>query len=115
MRKNDNQRNKKESKGNIVIEKSKEEGFTQVPNNIFKQNEKLSAKAIGVYCTLLFLPCSWNLNQTEFTRHFKDGRESLMSAFKELKNAGFLEIKKIKDTRQRIQWIYIIHPDGNPE
>jgi len=81
------------------IYKSKlNKGFTVIPNE-FLQTPYFSAKAKGLLCYILSLPDDWKLYKSELTSHFSDGKDSLMSGFKELENAGYIKAIEVRNEK----------------
>ncbi len=61
-----------------------------VINNTFIRDTGLSWKAKGVMTYLLSLPDNWEIRLSEVKNHATDGKDSLYSAVKELKEKGYL-------------------------
>ncbi len=77
-------------------------GFTQIPNRIVL-NGKLSFKARGILVLMMSRPPNWKFNVAELTsKSEKDGKSSVRNGLKELRDAGYVELKKVynKETRQ---------------
>lgn len=74
--------------------------FTVVGNEAI-QNPNLSAKAKGLFVYLLSLPNDWIFYERELVNHFSDGKSSISSALRELKENGYVTIKKIRDENGR--------------
>jgi hypothetical protein len=72
--------------------------FTQVGNEIFSNN-RVSAKAKGVYCYLWSKPDGWDFSHIRISQEFSDGRKGILSAINELEDCGYLERKRQKDGR----------------
>ena len=60
------------------------------------KDQRLSAKAKGVFCYLLSMPLDWKIYLTELSNHFKDGKVSIASAINELEDAGYISKKRIQ-------------------
>jgi len=92
--------------GMIHIQKSS--NYTVVSNECI-QDSSLSMKAKGLWIYLMSLPNDWNLHQTELVRHFKDGRDAVSSAMKELEEAGYVIKKQITNSLgQYTDWDYTV-------
>lgn len=66
--------------------------FTQV-SNLAGLNPNLSAKAFKLYwymCYRIGTSSAWKFNKKEILKHFKEGRDSIYQAEKELIEVGFL-------------------------
>ena len=88
------------SKTIIRIQK-RDNPFVQIDKNILN-NEKLSWRAKGLLAYLLSLPPDWKVYLEEVSEHAHDGVTSTMSAFKELKIAGYVKKIATKDEKGRI-------------
>lgn len=70
--------------------------FASVPETIIN-DPNLSAKAKGVAAYIYFRPDNWTFYMTEVMSHFRDGKDSIRSAFNELIDAGYLRKAQNKD------------------
>lgn len=70
-----------------TIIKSKAHINYTIISNAVLQSDKLSARAKGLFCYLQSLPADWVINKSELHNHFKEGREAIIAAFKELEKA----------------------------
>lgn len=73
-----------------MIETPKQPHDYSIVCNEVAQKDDLSARAKGIYYYLATLPHDWQLNQKELLQHFTEGRTSLKTAFRELKEAGYI-------------------------
>ena len=64
--------------------------FTQVPNDLLCSN-KITGIAKALWCVLYSKPDDWTFFWPEISRNFKEGREALASAKKNLEEAGYLK------------------------
>jgi len=91
----------------MIIRTKKTKNYSIIANECLRRPD-LSAKAKGVWAYLMTLPDDWKINFHELVKHFKDGETSLKSALKELKEAGYLVINKVKDEKGRfkeVEWV----------
>jgi hypothetical protein len=79
-----------------VFKKRRTENFTTIHNHSLKNNN-LSWKAKGILAYIMSLPEDWEIHTKELMKHASDGRDSLMSGIKELREHGYIEYKKYKD------------------
>lgn len=93
-----------------ILRKSKLNNFTVINNDILR-NKKLSWKAKGLLCYLLSLPDNWHFNYSHLEQQATDGRDSLASGMKELREAGHLELKVLKDRGRIIRNEWIVHEE----
>ena len=71
------------------IKRKQSTGFTQVSNNLIL-SPYLSMKAKAVYCYFWSRPEGWIFSASEIQKNFKEGRDSIRSAIKELIEAGWI-------------------------
>ena len=74
--------------------------FTQVPNSLLC-NPDLSAIAKSLWCVLYSKPDNWVFFWKEIERHFKEGRDSMRKALKELENKGFVQKEQRREETGR--------------
>jgi hypothetical protein len=81
----------------VMILRAKKEGnFTTVYNE-FIYDKNLSARAKGVLMWILSKPDDWVIYKKNLHHDFKEGREAIWKAFKELINAKYvIEVEKNK-------------------
>lgn len=82
-----------------------------VMNRTALNDKRLSWKAKGIMAYLLSMPDDWVFYMDELMKHAADGRDSFRSGFNELKKAGYVERKPIKDeiTKKIKEWETIVH------
>lgn len=80
------------------IKEKKDKNFT-VLDNTFIKDTSLSWKAKGVMTYLLSLPEDWKVNFCEIEKHACDGRDSLRSAIKELREKGYLVVEQTRNEK----------------
>lgn len=81
----------------MKIEKQKVP-FTQVANEVLNSKD-LSLRAKGLYAYIFSKPDDWDFSAVRMKNDHKDGRDSVLSAMKELKVAGILTVKKLGNGR----------------
>ena len=91
-----------------LIRVKKDNNFTTI-NNEFIFNKNLSLKAKGLLCHILALPNDWKLYVEEVEKWHKDGKRDIYSAFKELKENGYLEREQNRSNGKIVGWDYIIY------
>lgn len=75
------------------IYKPKElEKFTAIPNQIFR-SKGISMQATGIYCWLFSHKPGHGISVSFIAGHFKNGRDAVNTALKELQDHGWI-IKK---------------------
>lgn len=103
----------------IVRKAEHKSDYTCVGNEIL-QRKDMSMRAKGLLVYLLSLPEDWELHKTEVQKHFTDGRDAVFRAFEELEQLGYIQGKKFRDEKGRIQYQYTVYeepikPLHNPE
>ena len=76
--------------------------FTQVANEVLK-SKHLSWKAKGIYAYLFSKPDDWDFSNLRIKIESKDGRRAIMSALRELEEAGYLQ--RIKQPSGKMDYI----------
>ncbi|MBQ6265142.1 MAG: helix-turn-helix domain-containing protein [Clostridia bacterium] len=66
------------------------DGFVYLPKGVLK-SRNISLKALGVYFMIASLPDDWNFSVRGLCALCSDGRDSVISAVRELEQAGFLK------------------------
>lgn len=95
--------------GTVFIRTKKERNYT-VMDNTFLRDERLSAKAKGLFAYILYLPEDWCIYQSELVKHFSDGKDALRAAIKELETYGYVSKEKMKDNKGRFSgWQYTVN------
>lgn len=59
-------------------------------NKTVLHDTRLSAKAKGLMAYLLSLPDNWQIYESEITGHFTDGKDSIKSGIRELRQYGYI-------------------------
>ena len=100
--------------GTVFIRTKKERNYT-VMDNTFLRDERLSAKAKGIFAYILYLPEDWCIYQSELVKHFSDGKDALRAAIKELETLGYISKEHIKDikTGRFTHWQYTVNETPN--
>lgn len=90
-----------------VIRVIKNKDYT-VMSNAHLRDKRLSLKAVGLLSIVLSLPDGWHYTVNGLVGAVKDGKDSVESAIKELKNNGYLRVDKIypNGNCNRIQYQY---------
>ena len=86
----------------------KDTNFTVI-NNEFIFNKDMSLKAKGLLCHLLALPSDWVLYVEEVANWHTDGKGSIYTAFKELKNGGYVERVVKREKGKIVSHEYIVY------
>ena len=91
----------------IRVEKTK--NYTVLHNHFLKRDD-LSWKAKGMLAYILSLPNDWNINLEEIMRHATEGKSAFRSGWKELRDAGYVERRPVKDeeTKKILYWETIV-------
>lgn len=81
----------------------KESGNFVTIHKGFIQDSNLSWKAKGLLLYLLSRPDDWKIYETELVKHTSDKLSSLKSGIKELEKVGYIERKRKRDDKGRLQ------------
>ena len=81
-----------------VMRVHKNANYTIMSNHHFKE-KKMSLKAKGLLSLMLSLPDDWDYSVNGLATLSKDGRESVMSALKELEEFGYLKRTRITNEK----------------
>lgn len=91
-----------------IIRTEKTNNYSVICNQCFR-DEKLSARAKGVFAYIMTLPDNWTLHKKELYRHFKEGREAINTAFKELEDVGYITKQAKRDKSGKMSgWSYTV-------
>lgn len=83
-----------------TIRVNKTKDFTVMSNYHFREKE-MSLKAKGLLSLMLSLPDGWDYSVMGLVALSKDGKDSVLSALKELKEFGYVKVTKITDEKGR--------------
>jgi len=102
-----------------VIRVIKNRDFVTI-NKTALHDTNLSWKAKGLHAYMLSMPDDWTFYNDELVKHAKDGKDSLKSALKELKEAGYVVRRRVKnqETGKFDGWetiVYEIPTDENTD
>lgn len=70
--------------------RTRKTGYTVIPNGLLQPGQ-ISARAWGIYCYLRSRPEGWDTRLSDLRRWFKEGRDAIYSALRELVEAGLME------------------------
>jgi hypothetical protein len=101
----------------IVVRRSRPQNFTVLDNAVLR-DRNLSWKAKGLFGFLSSCSSSYRLTIRRLAEQAGDGRESTMSAVRELQRCGYLEIERLRGAGGRFvstTWIIKNPADRAPE
>lgn len=84
-----------------VFRVNRTKDYTVMSNHHFK-NKNLSLKAKGLLSLMLSLPDDWNYSIKGLVTLSKDGRDSVMTALKELESEGYIVRRRLRNTRGQV-------------
>lgn len=90
-----------------IIKNKIKENFTVIPNEVLT-NQTLKDGDYRLLLHLYRLPNDWEVNQEQLGTEFKISREQINRRITNLKQAGFLEITKIKVGQERWKYNYTL-------
>lgn len=79
----------------MIIRREKNTNYSVISNECFK-DISISARAKGIYAYVMTLPDDWKISKKELYKHFSEGEKALDTAFNELKDKGYVEVKTEK-------------------
>ena len=92
-----------------IIRREKSENYSVIYNECF-QDDRLSARAKGLFAYLMTLPDDWKIYKRELCKHFKEGRDALNKAFSELEDAGYVTKTAEQDAQGKMcGWDYTVY------
>lgn len=100
---------KEKFKCNMKIIRPFENGnFTQVNNNIVNDT-RLDLKEKGLMLHILSKPDGWFLNVDEIAKSNRDGKKSIYSGIKKLKELGYISLVNHYENGKIAKWEYIVN------
>ena len=87
--------------GEILIEPAGDPPFAMIPHTIL-DDPRLSLKAKGALAYLLGKPSAWKTRVTDIQNRSRDGRDSVLSALKELRKVGYAQLEVNRDGKGKI-------------
>lgn len=75
---------------------NKRRGYTVIPNGLLPEG-KITARAWGIYAYLLSRPDGWVIHVRQLQQVFKEGRDAIYSAMKQLREVGLLEMESYRE------------------
>lgn len=75
---------------------AKRNGYTIIPNGLLPEG-KISARSWGIYTYLLSRPDGWEVRANHLATIFKEGRDAIYKALKELVAAGLMELESYRN------------------
>ena len=83
----------------------REDPFSRVSKSML-DDEHLSWRAKGVLSYLLGKPAGWKLRATDLMNKSKDGSRAVRAALKELRAAGYAELRPVRSGGRIIEWCW---------
>lgn len=111
---NYNKKVKKDKNMSKIIIKNR---YATIPNKLLN-NIEISLKAKGLFGFLQSKPDGWSFSKEKISKQTKEGLTSIKSAFKELKDFGYLETIPIKSSDNKFEgYDYILcgFPQGGKQ
>ena len=94
----------------IIKKEEHKNNYTCITNDIL-QRKDMSMQAKGLLVYLLSLPEDWEIHKSEVWKHFSNGRDAVYRAFEELERKGYIQVKKFRDEKGRIQYQYTVYEE----
>lgn len=96
------------------INKQKKDNYSIVDMKPIRNDSRISWQAKGILIYLLDRPDDWEPQKQDLINRSKNGKQSVTTALKELKSAGYLAIEKNRGEKGQFTEI-IWHLSENPE
>ena len=80
---------------NVNFTQGEKDGFVYIPKGVLK-GKNISLKALGVYFLICSLPYDWNFTVSGLCSVCTDGKDSILTAVRELEKEGFLRRTKVQ-------------------
>jgi hypothetical protein len=93
----------------MFVRAEKNQNYSVINNTCFK-DPNLSARAKGLFGYVMSLPDGWKIKKYEIFNHFKEGRDALGKAFKELEDLGYIKKFRHRESNGTIKgWDYVVY------
>lgn len=86
---------------------NKKRGYTVIPNGLLPEG-KITARAWGIYAYLLSRPNGWVIHVRQLQQIFKEGRDAIYAAMKQLREVGLLEMESYREPGQPPKKRYVM-------
>ena len=87
--------------------------FTVLHNHVLR-DQRLSYKARGLLVYILSMPDNYRFTVELLTRTSPDGRQSVITGMRELRDAGYLTVRRLQGSDGRWRTEQTIHDDPQP-
>lgn len=105
----DNFMNKsKEGRTIFKVHKTKDDRYTTILNEAIR-DKRLSFRATGLLCYLLSLPDDWEIHQAQIATQKTEGRDAVITAFKELRALGYLDMELLREKGMIVATIWNVY------
>lgn len=90
----------------IILTAKRADPFARTPKSLLN-DPKLSGLAKWILAYITSKPAGWRVRVTDICNHCTDGPSAVRARLKELRAAGYMELVKVRTSRQRIkEWIW---------
>lgn len=90
----------------------KDDNYTKV-SNLYLKDENLSLKSKGLFTIILSLPDTWSFSNSGLCSLCMEGKTSVDSAIKELKDNGYLKTIRKQNDKGKFYYDYDVYE--NPD
>jgi hypothetical protein len=98
-----------------IIRVAKQPNQFSIIDRTAADDERLSMKAKGIMFYLLTKPDDWTLNVKDLIRRSADGRDSIYSGIRELRELGYISMRKYQDGKGQFKIEYIVYENPQEE
>lgn len=92
-----------------IIRVAKQPNQFSIIDRTAAEDERLSMKAKGIMFYLLTKPDDWTLNVRDLINRSRDGRDSIYAGIKELRELGYISMRKYQDEKGLFKTEYIVY------
>jgi hypothetical protein len=98
----------------IIRSARPERGWTSISNETLR-DENLSYRARGLLASILSRPDNWRTNSDALAREGKEGREAVRTALRELVDARYMIVDKVRDEKGQFVTITTVYDTPTTE
>jgi len=96
--------------GNQMIRRSErpKDHYTVIANDVLR-DEQLSFRARGILAAILSRPDNWTIKSDLLAQQGKEGRDAIRSALKELRDANYLHLEKMRNPDGTFTTVQVVY------
>jgi len=98
----------------IIRSPRAESNFSIISNSVIRDT-RLSYRARGVLLDILSRPDNWRVSADSLARTGSEGRHAILTALKELREAGYMRTEKLRKENGQFETVSIVYDTPNYE